>query len=244
MAKSKIQKSQKLRLNENVKYSRKQAAIFILAFGVIGCIFVFNSIAGPPSTSQPFVVKNEVFEDRNIPGGCVSEDDQLDIIGNNGYLAPGQTYTYTTKTPDCDRNDRIIHMVVTWGPKSSRNMPTLELSSIVAANELWAGWGSTYFAAEDHVGKRIVATAKPPTVNVKTSAGSASLCMFSKFNEPKNYTFTIKNTGTVTATNIAFSSTDRNDWPDFYLNNCRTSDADRDGFSDAAEHYKAMWSAG
>jgi hypothetical protein len=224
--------------------NNKRRVLFAIIFGLVGSYFIIQTFAAPPSPSVAFKIKEEKYVDNNTQEGCVSEDDQLTLLGNNGYLAPGQSFTYTTKTADCGGNDRVIHMMVNWGPKSSRNPPKLELSSSIVAEETWAGWTPTYYASENHIGQAVLAMAQPPTINVKNSAGQASLCMFSKFSEPKNYAFTIKNIGSVTATNIVFISTDQNDWPDYYLDDCAPSDADRDGFSDAFEHYKAMWSMG
>jgi hypothetical protein len=226
--------------------TNKRRVMFALIFGLVGTYFIIQSFAAPPAPSVPFNIKEERFNDLNNRGGCVSEDDQLIISGNNGYLAPGQSFSYTTKTPDCENNARVIHMFVNWAPKSSRNAPKLELTATVAAHERWLGWTPTYYATENHIGQIIFGQAQVPTFNVKNAAGQSALCMFSSFRDPTNYTFTIKNVSTVTATNIYFLSQDQNDWPDYFLasDNCASTDADRDGFSDGFEHYKAMFSEG
>ncbi|MBX4197400.1 hypothetical protein KW801_02490 [Candidatus Saccharibacteria bacterium] len=236
-ARNKVAKNRKKPTKSLVRrtsFSGTQLLIFAAIFAAVGGYAIWKSLAAP-RVSQAFAVA-ETYADRNLKLGCVSEDDNLRVLGNQGYLNPGQSLTYTTKTPDCN-NERAINMTMSWGnTKSSKGQGQLKLTAVVPASEKWTTYGSAYYLAEDHTGK---------VVNATYSGSSAQLCMFSDFQQdqtPRNYSFTITNISTSKISGINFLSTDDNDWPDDW-NQCK-SDADHDGFSDAYEHYKAYMSEG
>jgi hypothetical protein len=214
-------------------FSSRNLLVFAVIFAAVGGYIVWKSLAAPRLPVQPFALA-ERYTDRNLKQGCVSEDDNLSLVGNQGYLNPGQSFTYTTNTPDCS-NDRVINMSLSWGSNTKNSKAQLQLTAAVPASEKWAAYGSAYYLAEDATGK---------ILNATYSGSGAKLCMFSHFDDtPRNYSLTITNTSTSKVSGINFLSTDDNDWPDDW-NQCKGSDADRDGFSDAYEHYMAYMSQG
>jgi len=150
---------------------------------------------------------------------CVSEDDTLDWSAM-GYLAPGQSFTFTPRYPDC-KDARAVMVKVTADTGAS-----LRVSTVVPLPD-----GISNDPGQQ--GKTIVAD---------TAGGLARLCMFpnSSYSLPTGYTITVTNVGTTTASTVGVTGKDYNDWPIFYWSECLGADADHDGWSDSYEHAMAQ----
>lgn len=151
---------------------------------------------------------------------CVGEDDSLRWTAS-GYLAPGQSFTFTPQYPECNDPRAVMIMLTSSDPTAQ-----LVLSTVVPEND----------------GLANNQTQKGKSIAVTPVAGKARLCMFpnTSFTPPANYTITVVNTGTTTATGLMVAGKDLNDWQAFYWNDCLGADADRDGWSDSYEHSMAQ----
>ncbi|WP_248341757.1 dockerin type I domain-containing protein [Anaeromyxobacter paludicola] len=151
--------------------------------------------------------------------GCVSEDDALSWSAA-GYLAPGQSYTFTPRYPDCnDPRAVMVHVAAETGA-------SLRISTVVPAAD----------GNSNDPGQAGMA------IHADTRSGVAQLCMFPNTSGigSAGYAITITNVGTTTANAITVSGKDTNDWPYYYWADCLAADADHDGWSDSLEHAMAQ----
>jgi hypothetical protein len=171
----------------------------------------------PTSTYTPMTVQYEKYSFRTSRTDCVGEDDSL-TWKVAGSLKPGESFTFTPQKPDCA--DHPTAITVALASDSSQ----LQLSSVVPAAD---------FTSNDpsQAGKTIVAP------NVGTTA---ELCMFPAYPPPPApsvySSITVKNVGTMTASNVSMDGTDQNDWIENFYYRCMNADADRDGWNDSLEH--------
>jgi hypothetical protein len=150
---------------------------------------------------------------------CVGEDDTLDWSAA-GSLAPGQSWSFTPRYPDCkDARAVMVRLAADSGA-------VLRISTVVPAPD----------GVSNNPGQAGTA------VTATTVHGAAQLCMFpnTSFTEPRGYTITVTNAGTTGASNVTVTGKDYNDWAYFYYNACLTADADGDGWSDSYEHAMAQ----
>jgi hypothetical protein len=150
---------------------------------------------------------------------CVSEDDTLDWSAA-GSLAPGQSFSFTPRYPDCNDPRAVM------GKVTASSGANLQLSTVVPASD-------RYSADPSQAGKPIVAS---------MSGGVARICMFpdTSFKPNAGYTITVTNLGTTAVNDVTVTGKDYNDWPMFYWNECLGADADGDGWSDSYEHTMAQ----
>lgn len=164
------------------------------------------------------LVEERYFFRWDASKACVSEDDTLDWSAA-GALAPGASFTFTPRYPDCE-NARAVMVKLAAGAGAS-----LRLATVVPADD----------GLSNELGQR-----GTPLVT-ETVGGTARLCMFpnTTFTAPAGYTITVTNLGTTTA-DVSLTGKDYNDWLYFYWRECLETDADGDGWSDSYEHAMAQ----
>jgi hypothetical protein len=170
--------------------------------------------------SAPLSLVSESYFFRWNPSAtCVSEDDTLDWSAA-GWLAPGQSWSFSPRFPDCNDARAVMVHVAAGSSALLRVSTVMPVSDGISNNPGQAG-------------KTIAAT---------TAGGTAQLCMFpnTSFTAPTGYTITVTNIGTTTASNVTLTGQDYNDWIYFYWSPCLAADADHDGWSDSYEHAMAQ----
>ncbi len=168
----------------------------------------------------PLGITSESYSFRwDATKACLGEDDHADWTAA-GSLAPGESFTFAPRHPDCN-DPRAVMVKVTAGTDAQ-----LQVSTVVPEND--------YLSNER--------TQKGKTIVARTSGGVARLCMFpnTSFTAPAGYAITVTNVGSTTATSVDVSGKDYNDWPYFYWSACLGADADGDGWSDSYEHTLAQ----
>ena len=207
--------------------------LFVIIFAAVGSYAVYRSLAAKPVASSGMkAVETQHMVNRggaDLDPTCIDEDDEL-VISATGSIQPGESFQYTANTEDCRYNQRAIVMKLSWTSQQRKNPAKLELSSVTHGSD-YSSWS-------------------PPTsgttINTTRTVSPSALCMFTWDINGENYntSFNIKNVSSVTAYNVSFVLLDRNDWPDYYYQECQIQDADADGWSDSFEHYMAQVTRG
>ena len=152
-----------------------------------------------------------------VPRTCLGEDDQLDWVAI-GSLAPGESFTYVSGYPSCERHAAAISVVATW------DSGQLLLESTVPDAD-YSSWDSAQVGAP---------------VSAPAVGNRAQLCMFPFFREAGiHYEVTLTNTSETAVHGIRLHGRHRNDWPIHYHPRCMNADADGDGWNDSLEHTMA-----
>jgi hypothetical protein len=174
--------------------------------------------------------------------GCFGVDDQAYWNGS-GTLAPGASYTFTPQYPTCYASESpIIAMNVTWSGSTQVRLETTNPFAATHVDDNMLGpW---------HANEHLVA----PTSAAGSNQKQANLCMFVSGNmtqyaqgyvtfptavnwsnaQPVNWSMTITNTGSQTAT-ITAAGFERNGWISHMYPGCTRGDADGDHWNDMLE---------
>jgi hypothetical protein len=148
---------------------------------------------------------------------CLGEDDELDWVAS-GFLAPGESFSFTPAVGSCYAHPAAISVVASWTEGS------LELRATVPDAD-YSSWD------EDQYGRNVVAP---------VFARRAQLCMFPEFSsDGVYYTITVTNRSQHAVSGIRIHGRHENDWSYFYYARCMHADADGDGWNDSLEHTMA-----
>ena len=180
---------------------------------------------------------------------CFGIDTQATWNGT-GTLAPGETYTFNPSYPTCAPSEiPYINMHVDWTGSTDVKLQ----SKVAFINKSVNPIPNTSTLNGDELSKTIASR----TMSAPNGHKQANFCEFTDAEAtgsylnlskmtyqtlstpvtdyvPINWSATITNTGTQTAT-VTLSGQEQNGWPSLYYPNCYRSDADGDYWNDSLE---------
>lgn len=158
------------------------------------------------------------FQGSNGDDSCITEDDYL-YWQAEGYLDPGETFTYAPPLPACDGYIAAISVSASWSGSG------MEIKTIVPDTDMTSD-------NLEQQGMQLYASPNGTT---------AQLCMFPHFlNGSRDYTISITNRSAEPITGIRIRGRSENDWPYLFYSSCFEADGDNDGWNDSLEHTMSL----